>query len=115
MAKEDIDKLQRSIEDFVEIYPDVVKAKESDDKITLAEGGVLFVKHGMKIFRFATAIPEMAKEIIDIDSEEGGVLASQIVEAFGGGDESKEALIEISEGAGKINQGIQKLVALKKA
>lgn len=114
MIKEDIDKLTRTIKDGITVYEDVVKAKESDDKITLMEGGLLVVEHAGKAVRFISAIPELANEVVDIDSEEAVVIVEDIATHFGGSEEALDAITDIAEGMGKMNQGIQKLIALKK-
>jgi hypothetical protein len=115
MVKEDIDKLQRTITDGIEVYEDVIEAKKSDDKITIAEGGLLVVKHAGKAVRFMSAIPEIAKEIKDVDGTETSLVVQQLAAEFGGSDEAIEAFEDIAIGAGYMNQGIQKLVELKKA
>jgi hypothetical protein len=112
---EDIDKLKRTIEDGLEVYQDVVAAKETEDKITLAEGGMLVIKHAGKAVRFVSAIPELGKEVADLDGAELEELVADIAEHFGGSEESIEAIGDIATGAGYMNQGIQKLIALKKA
>jgi hypothetical protein len=114
MIKEDVDKLKRTIEDGIVVYEDVVKAKESDDKITLMEGGLLVVEHAGKAVRFVSAIPELGREIVDIDSDEAAIIVKIIADNFGGSDEAFDGVKDIAEGAGKMNQGIQKLIALKK-
>lgn len=110
MKKEDIDKLERSLNDGIEIWEDVEKAKEDDGVIDWGEKGMIFVKHGHKGLRFAGSLKELADEVIDLDGTEAQLLA----EKFGNSAEAKEAIGLIANGAGDINQGIQKLIALKK-
>ena len=55
----------------------------------------------------------MGKEIADVDSAEASELANLLIDHFGGSEEAKEAILDIAEGSGKINQGVQKLIALK--
>lgn len=115
MKKQDIDKTLRTIDDSLEIFEDYKKAQESDEKVTWLEGGTLFVKHSGKAIRFATALPEIGSEILDIDGEEGKEIADHIMEYFGKGPEVVEAVGDISKGAGLVNQGVQKLIEIKKS
>lgn len=114
MQKEDIDKLKAALEDGLLVYEDVEKALEDDDKISWVEGGTLVVKHGGKAIRLIGSLKEISREIVDIDHAEASELVQLITDEFGGSPEAKEAIIEIAEGAGKLNQGVQKLIALKK-
>lgn len=112
--KEDIDKILRTIEDVLIVYPDVVEAKISDDKITLLEGGALFIKHSGKAFRFVAAVPEIGCEIIDLDSGETTEIFDKLSAHFGGTEEVNAALRKIANGTGELNQGIQDLIEAKK-
>jgi len=109
MKKEDIDKTKESLEDGVEIFKDIKEAKESGDGITWLEGGTLVVKHGRKAIKFIGAIKEIGDEIVDMDGEE----ALELSQLFGGSKEAREAIGDISKGAGYLNQGIQKLLLLR--
>ena len=110
MKKENIDKLKEAIEDGLKVFEDIKEAKESDDKITLLEGGTLVVKHGGKAIRLFSSIQEIGDEIADLDGEE----AQELSQLFGGSTEAKEAIGDIAKGSGYLNQGIQKLIALRK-
>lgn len=110
MKKEDIDKTKESLLDGLEIYEDIKKASESGDKLTWLEGGTLVIKHGRKAIKFVAALKEIGDEIVDLDGEE----AFELSQLFGGTDEAKEAIGDIAKGAGYLNQGIQKLILLKK-
>lgn len=109
-----IDKIQQTIEDIIEVVPDVESALESDDKITWAEGGMLVIQHGGKVVRFFGSIVTIGKQIIDIDSEEATKLFEQLQSHFGGTDDVKAAIKKIISGAANVSQGIQELIASKK-
>lgn len=112
--KQDIDKIKDAIEDGLIVVEDVQADLESDGKITWLEGGALFVKHGGKAIRLIGAISEIKDEVVDLDGEETSEIAAMLVDHFGGSTEAKEAIDDIATGAGLLNQGIQKLIALKK-
>lgn len=113
MKKEDIDKTIKALEDGLIIFEDIKKAKKSDDKITMLEGGGLARKHARKSISFVASISEIVDEIIDLDGAETSELAEKLITHFGGSQEIIEAINDIAEGAGKLNQGIQKLVSIK--
>ena len=108
-----IDKIKQTIDDVLEIIPDIQAAKESDDKITIMEGGVLAIKHGGKAIRFFSSVEDIAKEVINIDDVEASELFDQLQDHFGGSDEAKAAIKEIVSGAASISQGVQGLIKLK--
>ena len=110
MKKEDIDKTKESLEDGIEIFMDIKEAAESGDKLTWLEGGTLVIKHGRKAIKFIAALKEIGAEITDVDGEE----ALELSQLFGNSEEAKEAIGDIAKGAGYLNQGIQKLIELKK-
>jgi len=110
---EGIEKIKQTIDDILEVIPDVKEAKESNGKISLLEGSTLVLKHGGKAIRLVSAIEEIGKEVKDIDDVEAGELFDQLDEHFGGSDESKAAVKKIIAGAASISQGIQGLIALK--
>ena len=114
METQDIDKLKKAIENAIEIYPDVIEAVESGDKLTFLEGGGLFLKHGGKLFKFAASIPEIGKELIDLDTEETTEVFNIIADHLGGSDEIKEALLKVAQGAAKLKEGIIELIEIKK-
>jgi hypothetical protein len=109
---EDIDKIKQTIEDALEIIPDIEKAND-DGKISLMEGGVLVVKHGGKAIRFISSIKEIAKEVIDLDDVESSEIFDMLSEHFGGDDAAKAAIKKIVVGSANISQGIQELLELK--
>lgn len=111
---EGIEKIKQTIEDVLEVIPDIKEAQESGDKITLMEGGMLVIKHGGKAIRFISGITDIAKEVVDIDDVEASELFDQLQEHFGGSEEAKAAIKKIVTGAANISQGIQGLIALKK-
>jgi hypothetical protein len=108
-----IDKLKQALDDGITVYQDVADALESDDKITLLEGGTLVFKHGGKAIRLIGSLKEIGEEAKDLDGEEASELVQQLVEAFGGTPEAEEALNDIAIGAGRLNQGIQKLIKMR--
>lgn len=112
--KEDIDKLKQTIEDGLIIFQDIEKALADDNKIDIVEGSTLVIKHGGKALRFISSLRELGEEIIDIDGVELSSLVSKLLERFGGSKEIKEALNDIALGSGILNQGIQKMIAIKK-
>jgi hypothetical protein len=114
MDKLGIEKTKQAIEDGLIVYEDVKKALEDDNKVSLMEGGVLAIKHSGKLIRLITSIQEIGKEVVDIDSAEAAELTGLLTEAFGGSEAAEEAVLDIATGAGYLNQGIQKLIALKK-
>lgn len=114
MQKEDIDKTVAAIEDLTEVFKDVQEAKKSGDKITLAEGGMLMIKHSGKAIKFIASIPEIGNELVDLDGDETSEIAAILIDKYGGSGEAKEAILDITNGAGSINQGVQKLIELKK-
>jgi hypothetical protein len=111
--KTDIDKLKKALEDSLKVYEDIEQAKKDDDKITFMEGGMLVIKHGGKALRLISSLKEIGEEIKDIDGEEATELSLLIADEFGGSASAKEAISDIAEGAGLLNQGIQKLILLK--
>ena len=113
MKKEDIDKLEKSINDALLIMPDVEEAKKSDDKISLMEGGMLVIRHGGKAINFISNIQEIANEIIDLDVFEAEKIYNSVSKTFGGNEDSKEAIRNIVIGAASISQGIQKLLEIR--
>lgn len=113
--KEDIDKIVEVLDDALKVVEDVKKAKEDDDKISLLEGGMIVVQHGGKAVRFVSVLPELADEFVDIDGEETSEIAQKLIDYFGASDEAQDAILDITEGAGLINAGVQKLIDLKKA
>lgn len=115
MEKFGIETLKETIDDVLEIVPDVKAAKESGGKITWLEGGALVVKHGGKAVRFISNIEEIGNELIDLDSPESEELFDDLKDHFGGSDEAKEAIKKLLSGVANISQGIQGLLALKKA
>ena len=112
---QDIDKTKQAIEDGLIVYEDVRKALEDDDKVSLAEGGVLAVKHAGKIIRMIAAIQEIGEELIDLDGDEGSELTKVLTDHFGGDEETEEAIIDIVTGAGYINSGIRFLISKKES
>jgi len=116
MGKQDIDKIVRSIEDGVAIYKDVKEAKESGNKITLLEGGALFVKHGGKAFRFFTSLQEIGEEIVDLESDEAEELIAALTQIYNPEDPLvKEGCEKLLEGALLIKEGIEELITAKEA
>lgn len=114
MVKQDYDKTKQLIEDTIEVYQDVEKKLADDGKISWVEGSSLVIAHGLKAVRTISSIKEIGQEIVDTDDQEAAESAQLLIDHFGGTEEAKEAIILISEGAGKINQGIQKLIAIRK-
>jgi ABC-type proline/glycine betaine transport system ATPase subunit len=110
---QDIDKLKQTIEDGLVMYQDISDALKSGDKITLLEGGALALKHGGKAIRVISSIKEISQEVADLDGEEAAELVELLTAEFGESDEAKAAFEDIAIGAGHLNQGIQKLIALK--
>lgn len=114
MKTEDIDKLKQSIDDGLVIAEDVDKALE-DGKISFVEGSSLVLKHAVKAVRFVSNIKEIGQEIADLDGEEAAEVGRILTLHFGGSEEASEAIQNVLVGVGNLNQGIQKLIALKKA
>lgn len=111
--KQNIDKLKQTIEDGLEVYQDIEKALSDDGKISLIEGSGLVLKHGGKAMRLIASIKEIGQEVVDLDGTESSELASLLIEQFGGDIEAEEAILDIAEGAGLLNSGIQKLIRLR--
>lgn len=109
-----IDKIIEAIEGALVIIPDIKEAKESDDKITMLEGGMLVIKHGGKAVRFLSSLKEISEEIIDLDPVESAEIFDLLSDQFGGSDEAKEAIKKLIIGAASISQGLQGLIDLKK-
>lgn len=110
---QDIDKTKQALEDGLEVTKDVKKALADDGEISFIEGSSLVIKHGGKALRLIGTVQEIGQEIINLDGGEAEELVSIIAEEFGGNTEAIEAIKDIAEGAGKLNQGIQKLIDLK--
>jgi hypothetical protein len=113
MKKEDIDKLKQSIEDGITVY-EAIEKDLADGKLSLIEGAGLVLAHGGKAMRLISSIKEIGKEIVDLDSDETQELINLITDKFGGSEEEREAVGLIASGAGDLNQGIQKLISLRK-
>jgi hypothetical protein len=107
---QDIDKIKQAIEDGLLVFEDIKKAMADDGKVSLIEGSVLVIKHGGKALRLIGTIKEIGDEITDLDGDE----AKKLVELFGTNEESKQAISDIAQGSGLLNQGIQKLIELRK-
>ena len=112
--KQDIDRIKQSLEDGLEVYQDIKKALEDDNKVSWMEGGTLVVKHGGKAIRLITSLKEIGEEVKDLDSAEASEIVELITEEFGGSTEANEAIKKIASGAASMNQGIQELIKLKK-
>jgi len=110
---ENIDKTVFALTSLVDIYKDVKEAKESEDKITMIEGGTLFVKHAGKAFKIVSAIQEIGEEIKDIDTKEGGELVRAVMNAYdqeGKYDNIEDASVELLQGILLVKSGIEKLL-----
>ena len=114
MKTEDIDKLKQSIEDGLVIAEDVEIALK-DGKISFIEGSTLVVKHAVKAVHFVANIKEIGQEIADLDGEEAAEVGKILTDHFGGSPEADEAIQNVMLGVGNMNQGIQKLIAIRKS
>jgi predicted Mrr-cat superfamily restriction endonuclease len=110
---EDLDKTIEAIETILDITEDVEKDLE-DSKLSLAEGGTLILKHGVKAVKTVANLKEIGKELKDIDSEEMTDASGIIIYHFGGSEEAKAALKKMSAGAAQIYEGTKELIALRK-
>ena len=113
--EQDIDKLLRSLQDGLEVYTEFESALEDDNKVDIWEGSAIVIKYGGKAMRFISALKEIGLEIADIDGEEMSILMTNILNLAGGSDETKDALNDIAIGAGRLNQGMKKLIKIKKS
>jgi len=110
--KQDTDKLKEAIEDGIVVY-EAIKEDLKDGKISLTEGISLAFNHSGKAVRFIGSIKEIAEEIKDLDGEEVKEIIDELSDKFGGSEEAKDAIEQIAIGAGYLNDGIQKLIAIK--
>jgi len=115
MIKEDIDKTLSAIADGIEVSNDIEKALEDDNRISLMEGGTLFLKHGGKAFRFVRGLREMGNEIVDIDSDEADEIINALSEVYNPDDPLvKSGMRKLFLGAVNIKEGIRDLAESKK-
>lgn len=108
--KQDIDKTKQALEDGLVVFEDIKKALADDGKVSLVEGSGLVIKHGGKALRLIGTIHEIGEEVADIDGNE----AVELTQLFGTDEATKQAVSDIAEGAGLLNQGIQNLIELKR-
>lgn len=114
MNTEDIDKTKQSIIDLFEVIPDVKEAKTSGGKITLMEGGIIVIKHGGKAVRFISNLPEIGKELMNVNTGETTELFDEVAGHFGGSDKIKLALRKFVIAASEMNQSIHEFIAATK-
>ena len=113
MTKQNIDKVEQTIKDALDIIPDIQDAKESDGKITWSEGLILVVTHATAGVRFVSNLKEIGEELVDLDEDEAAELYDIVAAKFGGTDDVKAAVKNLVKGAADISQGLQVLLAKK--
>lgn len=109
---EDVDKTKQSLLDGVVIYQDFQKQKEDDGKVSLVEGGVLFVKHSGKALRFVNSLREIGEEMIDADEKE----VEELIEALNFSPKDplvKSGISKIAKGSAQVKEGIRDLIEYK--
>lgn len=114
MAKQDVDKIVRTIEDFAIILAAYKKAKEDDGKVSWTEWIGLTVGNIGKVTSFIGVIGEIKEELIDTESEE----AAEIWEAIKGIYDPENPYVDegiqlILEGALSIKEGAIQLTKAK--
>lgn len=115
MQKEDVDKIVRTIQDIPPVFEDIGKAAADGDGISLAEGGVLVIKHGGKALRFLSAIREIGRELADCDPEEAEIIIDEIGKTVGGDNElAIDGAKDIAAGSVRIKNGVVKILESRK-
>jgi len=115
MKKENIDKTVQAIKDGKVVYEGIQKAREDDDKISFAEGGVLFVRHAGKALRFIKSIEEIGAELADLDTIEAEELITELIKLYDPTNPLvKSGIKKIIVGSVSIKEGIVDLIEAKK-